>query len=417
MRAEVTTFDASDAARARKDFPSLERRVGETPIAYLDGPAGTQVPQRVIAAIGDYYRERNANIEGRFVTSRESDAMLQTARQTAARFVGATSATEISFGANMTTLTYSLSHALARTFEAGDEVVITQLDHEANRGPWLNLREQGVVVNEIAMGDGARLDPEDMARRITARTRVVAIGFSSNAFGTANDLRLARELSAKVGAKLFVDAVHGAPHFPIDVLALETDFLVCSAYKFYGPHVGILYCRAGLLDSLETDRLRAQHRQAPYRIETGTLNHAAIAGVTAAIDYLSSFGDSDEQRKRIVSAVSAIGHYEHTLAGAYYERVASIPKVRVWGPGFDEPRAPTVAITMDGEHPTSIATELGEQGIAVWDGDFYAARPMEILGLDQRGGVMRTGISMYNTLDEIERLVEALSRIARRPAR
>ena len=420
MRTKSASFDAGSAQRARADFPSLSRRVSDQPtadsayLAYLDGPAGTQVPRQVIDAIGAYYTEHNANTDGRFVTSRESDEMLGRARETVARLLGAPSGKEISFGANMTTLTYALSHALARTLEPGDEIVITQLDHEANRGPWLALRERGVIVNEIELSEGITLDAEDMARKITARTRLVALGYSSNAFGTVNDLRLARELSKRVGAKLFIDAVHGAPHFPLDVMEMDADFLVCSAYKFYGPHVGILYCRAGLLDSLETDRLRTQYPQAPYRIETGTLNHAAIAGVQAAIDYIAGWGSGSTERERIVSAISGIGAYEHGLAGACYRKLSSVPRTKIWGPSFEQARAPTIAITMEGETPTSLATQLGRVGIAVWDGDFYAARPMELLGLDQGGGVLRVGISMYNTHEEIDRLIEALNRIARR---
>jgi cysteine desulfurase family protein (TIGR01976 family) len=314
----------------------------------------------------------------------------------------------------MTSLTFALSHALAREMAPGDEVVITQLDHEANRGPWLDLRARGVEVKEIALRADATLDPEDMARQITGRTRLVALGFASNAFGTVNDVERARDLARQAGAYLLVDAVHYAPHFALDVTALDPDFLLCSAYKFYGPHVGVLYARPGLLDRLATDRLRTQHAEAPYRIETGTLNFAAIAGVRAAVDYIASWGQDSpggvaDRRSRLLDAMAGLQAYEHDLARAYYEGVASIPGVTVWGPDFSaQRRAPTVSITVDGVHPGEAAQRLAARGIAVWDGHFYAVRPIEMLGLAQRGGVIRVGVSMYNTREEIDRLLEAV---------
>jgi cysteine desulfurase family protein (TIGR01976 family) len=326
-----------------------------------------------------------------------------------AAFLGARSWREISYGANMTTLTFALSHALGRAMEPGDEVVITALDHEANRGPWLGLRERGMVIKEVALRPDATLDPESMAEQIGPRTKLVAIGYSSNAFGTVNDVERARDLAHDVGAYVLVDAVHFAPHFPLDVAALDVDFLLCSAYKFYGPHVGVLYARPGLLEQLETDRLRTQSDDAPYRIETGTLNFAAIAGVNAAVEYLASWGEGSDLRGRLVEAMEHISAYEHDLAGMYYEGAAAIPGVTVWGPGFESGRrAPTVSITVDDVHPRWVARRLAERGIAVWNGHFYALRPIEVLGLGEKRGVIRVGISMYNTRDEIERLLEAL---------
>jgi len=284
------TFTEADCLRSRGDFPALERTVDDRPIAYLDGPAGTQVPRAVIDAITCYYEKCNANSHGEFVTSRESDLLVHETREAAAAFLGAPSWREVSFGQNMTTLAFSLSRALVREWQPGDEVVITQLDHEANRGPWLSLEERGIVVREVAVQPDGRLDYSDLERKVTSRTRLVALGLASNALGTVNDVAYARRLASSVGAYLLLDAVHYAAHFPVDVTALDTDFLLCSAYKFYGPHVGLLYCRPGLLDRLRTDKLRVQEDEAPFKIETGTLNHAALAGVKAAIEYIASWG-------------------------------------------------------------------------------------------------------------------------------
>jgi len=408
-------FTEIEAQRCRQDFPVLERTENDVPLAFLDGPAGSQVPASVIEAISSYYRTCNANTDGAFVTSRESDALVRSARETVAAFVGAPSWREISFGANMTTLAFALSHALAREMKPGDEVVITELDHEANRAPWLGLRDMGVVVKEVALLPDGRLDECDMRSKITARTRLVAIGYASNALGTVNDVPLARQLSKAAGAWLLVDAVHFAPHFPIDVTDLDPDFLLCSAYKFYGPHVGILYTRPGLLDRLRTDKLRTQDDVSPYRIETGTLNHAAIAGVRAAIEYIASWGDGAALRERLVSAMRAIARHEHGLAAFYRDHVSRVPGVTAWGQDFASPwRAPTVSITIDGVRPCEAAEALGKRGVLVWDGDFYAARAIEVLGLAESGGVLRTGVSMYNTRGEIERLLDGVAELARR---
>lgn len=408
-------FGNAECARCRRDFPSLARTLDGRPLAYLDGPAGSQVPQRVIDAVAAYYRTNNANTHGAFVTSRESDEIVRGAREAAAAFLGAPSWREISFGANMTTMNFSLSQALAREMKPGDEIVITELDHEANRGPWLNLRERGIVVREVALQRDGTLDLEDMRGKVTGRTRLVAVGYASNALGTVNDLEVARALSRAVGAWLLVDAVHYAPHFPLDVSALDPDFLLCSAYKFYGPHVGVLYTRAGLLDRLRTDRLRTQDGAAPYRIETGTLNHAAIAGVKAAIEYIASWGEGSSLRARLVSAMEAIYAHEHGLASLYRDNVRRFPGVTAWGPDFSTTRrAPTVSITITGVTPSEAAGKLGERGVLVWDGDFYAARAMEVLGVAERGGVLRAGILMYNTREEVERLLDGVAAIAER---
>lgn len=407
-------FTADDCARCRRDFPSLSRTVDGVPLAFLDGPAGTQVPEPVIAAMSEYYRTSNANTHGEFPTSRETDRLLQEARETVAAFLGAPSGREVSFGQNMTTLTYSLSYALAREMAPGDEIVITQLDHEANRGPWLNLQEKGIVIREVALRRDGRLDPEDLARQITPKTRLVALGIASNALGTVTDATLARRLSREVGAWLLLDAVHYAAHLPIDVMALDADFLLCSAYKFYGPHVGILYARPGLLDRLPTDRLRVQDEQGPARVEMGTLNHAALIGVKAAVEYIASWGEGGSLRERIVSAMNGIAGWEHAVGTYYYDRVREIPGVTVWGPDFSGPRAPTISITIDGVPAIEAARSLGRRGIQVWDGHFFAIRPVEALGLLEQGGLLRTGIVMYNTREEVDRLLGGIAALARR---
>jgi cysteine desulfurase family protein (TIGR01976 family) len=403
-----TIYDARTSARARGDFPALDREYNGARLAYFDGPGGTQVPSVVIEAVSDYYRRYNSNIHGMFVTTNETDKMLQDARETMADFLGAPSWRCISFGANMTTLNFSLAHAIAKGMSEGDEIVITELDHEANRGPWLNLRQYGVVVKEVGLLPSGELDYADMREKISGRTKLVAIGMSSNALGTMNDVAAARHLSRQVGALLVLDAVHYAPHHPIDVQDIDPDFLICSAYKFYGTHVGVLCSRPGALDALETDALSTQEPEAPYKIETGTLNHAAIAGAMAAVGYIASFGAGSTRREKIVSAMLAISSYEHDLAVRYYEEVAKIPGVSVVGPNFDGPRVPTVSITIDGIEPAEAARQLGEKAICTWDGDFYAARAIERLGLKERGGVLRTGISMYNTKEEVERLLDGI---------
>jgi len=405
-------YTAEHCARARKDFPALQRARAAGELAFLDGPGGSQVPRCVIEAIEDFYASCNVNTHGNFPPSQEVDRRMQVAREALAAFLGAAGPQCISFGQNMTTLNFSLSSAIGRTLKPGDEVLITQLDHEANRGPWLKLKDQGVVVREVLMTPAGQLDADDMAAKISARTKLLALGASSNALGTVNDLALARRLTREVGALLVLDAVHYAPHFPLDVQALDPDFLLCSAYKFYGPHVGVLYSRPGALDNLPTDRLSVQDPQAPYRIETGTLNHAAIDGARAAVQYLAGWGTGASLRARIVDAMSSIAAYEHELAKGYYEAVRRIPGVRVWGPDFSRrARAPTVSITLDSMTASQAAAALGAQGICVWDGNFYAARAVELLGLEQRGGLLRTGFSLYSTEAESQRLLAALAEL------
>ena len=406
-------FSEHDSLRARGDFPALAPRRTGPELAFLDGPGGSQVPRAVIDAIAEFYATCNVNTHGNFPPSREVDRRMLDARAAVAAFLGASSADTVSFGQNMTTLNFALSGAIGRTLAAGDEVVITQLDHEANRGPWLALKDRGVVVQEVRLLESGVLDTEDMAAKLSRRTKVLALGASSNALGTVNDLALARRLSREVGALLVIDAVHYAPHFPLDVGALDADFLLCSAYKFYGPHVGILYSKPGALERLPTLRLSVQDPAAPYRVETGTLNHAAIEGVRAAIEYLASWGTGTSLRERIVDAMTSISAYEHGLARACHEGLLRrIRGVKIWGPDFSaRARAPTVSITLERHSAEAAAVTLGGQGICVWDGNFYAARAVEVLGLADRGGLLRIGVSMYSSAAEIARLLDALERL------
>lgn len=409
----TVVFDEETCYRCRGDFPSLWRTFGGHPVAFLDGPGGTQVPKAVIDAIVDCYRNRNVNTHGNFPPSAEIDERLLEARCAMADLLGASSHRQISFGQNMTSLAFSLAHAIARAIRPGDEILITQLDHEANRGPWQMLQERGAVIQEVPLLPQGELDYEQMRKLITEKTRLLALGCSSNAIGTVNDLRLARELTRQVGAWLILDAVHFAPHFPIDVQQLDPDFLLCSAYKFYGPHVGVLYSRPGALDALMTDRLIVQDEAAPDRIETGTLNHPALEGVSAAVDYLARFGRGSTRMETVHSAMAAISAYEHELGEYLWSALGELSGVRLWGVGFERPlRAPTVSFTIDDVDPALIAKSLGKVGICVWDGNFYASRPVDVLNVPG-GSLVRVGFSMYNTKDEAERLVKCVAALGR----
>ncbi len=395
--------------KIRSQFPALSREVSGLPLAYLDGPAGTQVPQSVIDAMVDYYRTSNANTHGFFAGSLETDEMLQQTRQGVATFLNASDAACISFGANMTSLNFSLSRAILRVLSKGDEILITQLDHEANRGPWLSLEEHGMVVKEVLVAKDGTLDYDDFRMKVTPRTKLICLGMASNIFGTVNDIALARKLADEVGARLLLDAVHYAPHFSIDVQAIDCDFLLCSAYKFYGPHVGILYSKPGLLQTLPTDFLRTQSDQAPYRIETGTLNHAAIAGVKAALAFLIDLGSGTSDRQRVVDAMMKIGKHEQALARRLANGLAQIAGCKIWGPSMEvENRTPTIAFTCTGLHPDLVCQQLAKNAINGWSGHFYALRAVERLDLMRQGGVTRLGVVAYNTEDEIDRTLSAV---------
>jgi cysteine desulfurase family protein (TIGR01976 family) len=408
----ASEFDEEACYRCRADFPSLQRTFGAQPVAFLDGPGGTQVPHAVVEAIADCYRNRNVNTHGNFPPSAELDERMLEARSAVADLLGSKDPDRISIGQNMTTLAFSLSRAIGRTIAPGDEVLITQLDHEANRGPWQLLQERGAVVREVPLLPTGELDYVALKGLLSAKTRLLALGCSSNAIGTVNDLKTARALTREAGALLILDAVHYVPHFPVDVDELDPDFLLCSAYKFYGPHVGILYSRRGALEALTTDKLIVQDDAAPYRIETGTLNHPAIEGVGAAVEYMAKFGRGSSRREAVHDAVAAIAVYEHGLGQYLWSALEEVPGVCLWGVKFTSAaRAPTVSFTVDGLDSAVIARTLGKAGICVWDGNFYAPRPVEVLNVPG-GSLVRVGFSMYNTKEEAERLVRVIVSLA-----
>ena len=397
----------------RSQFRSLQQERAGHPFIFLDVPAGTQVPEPVIEAMAGYYRTCNANTHGQFSTTRDTDHLLDATRSDVATFLGAENMSNISFGQNMTTLNFSLSKAIGRYLRPGDEILISQLDHESNRGPWLKLQDQGIVVKEIRLLADGHLDYQGLIHVLTPRTKLVAIGLASNMLGTVNQIALVRQLTHEVGAWLLLDAVHYAPHFPIDVQALDCDFLLCSAYKFYGPHVGILYTRTGLLDMLPTDCLRTQIQHAPYKIETGTLNHAAIAGVRAAIHFIANLGEGNDLKLKLKSAYQVIQQHERNLAFKLYQGLDKLSAVKLFGPGWsDAQRAPTISFTWNGKTAEEVCRYLGERSIHAWDGHFYAIRAAEVLGLSSIGGVTRMGISAYTTHEEIEKTLSVLKSLA-----
>jgi cysteine desulfurase family protein (TIGR01976 family) len=397
----------------RKQFPSLKRKHNNKPIIFIDGPAGTQVPQSVIDSISGYYTTSNANTHGAFVTTKETDIIIERTRTAMATLLGAENDETISFGQNMTTLNFALARTMSRVLNAGDEVLITQLDHEANRGPWLTLRDFGIKVREVKLLPSGLLDYDDFAAKINENTRLVCMGMSANSIGTVNDFKRVRQLTYKYNAWLLLDAVHYAPHFSIDVQSICCDFLLCSAYKFYGPHIGILYSRPGLLDRLPTDRLRTAAQVAPYSIETGTLNHAAIAGVGAAVEFLSSVGNGMSMREKLVDAYHTISAHEFALASKLYAGLKKVSGITLVGQDFSSPsRTPTVSFTLKGKTPEQVCTELAMDNICAWDGHFYAIRAIESLGLLEQGGVTRLGISIYNTDQEIDFVLNRIESIA-----
>ena len=394
------------------EFPSLSRIYNRKRMIYFDGPGGTQVPKPVIQSMSEYYRKSNANTHGFFQSSIETDAVIYNARKNMATLLGAEGPDTMSVGQNMTSLNYALSRAFSKKLVPGDEIVITQLDHEANRSPWLQLRQYGMVVREVTMTENGTLDYQDFENKINERTRLVAMGWASNAFGTVNDIERIRKLTYSANALLLVDAVHYAPHFLIDVQKYGIDFLLCSSYKFYGPHLGFLYAKPGILDTLPTERLKTQDQKAPYKIETGTLNHAALAGVSSAIQFIASLSDGDDFRKRIVNAYGQIQVHERDLALYLYDELKNISGVRIIGPTFkDGLRAPTVSFVHEKYTAAEVCKKLADRGIAAWDGHFYALKAIEVLGLFEKGGVTRIGISMYNSRADVAFLVNAIQEL------
>jgi cysteine desulfurase family protein (TIGR01976 family) len=402
-----------NSEKIREYFPSLGRvDTNNNQIIYLDGPGGTQVPIQVIEGISQYYIRSNANTHGEFVTSKETDFMMDGVRERVSEMLGSEGPKTISIGQNMTTLNYSLARALSRKFNEGDEVITTELDHEANRGPWKVLEEVGVKLIEVKLLDNGTLDYTDFKNKINNKTVMVCMGMSSNALGTLNDFVDIGNYLKDKNCLFLLDAVHYAPHFSINVQELGCDFMLCSAYKFYGPHVSFLYSRPGLLDSLSPDRLVVQDQEAPYIIETGTLNHAACSGVASAIDFISSIGEGDSLREKLESAYQKISNHEFELAKHLYDSLQNFQKITVIGPDFSsKKRTPTVSFVHNDFSPHEVCKKLASKNICAWDGHFYALKAIQKLGLESKGGVTRLGVSVYNTKQEIDKVIEVISEI------
>ena len=413
----------SRRAAVRWEFPALSRLHGGRPYSYLDGPGGTQVPRRTIDAMARYLERCNANHEGAFATSEESDSILAQAHVAAADFLGAGGPDEVVFGQNMTTLTFAVSRAIGRTLEAGDEIVVTRLDHDANVAPWLALQEErGAVIRWVGIRDDCTLDMAEMERAIGPRTRVVAVGLASNAVGTINPVSRIVEMAHAAGAWTYVDAVHAGPHVPIDVAALDTDFLVCSPYKFFGPHLGLLYGKPERLEQLASYKVRPAPDAGAGKWETGTLPGESIAGLLGTFEYLTWIGrefggaaPSATRRETFAAAMRAIRATERRLALQALTALNAIPGLAMRGvvdPARIDERVPTFAFTLAERTPRQVAVELGKRGIAVWDGDYYAYELIRTLGLAETGGMVRVGFVHYNEPEEIERLAEALRELA-----
>lgn len=412
MTTAQTKHSVSSIAEIRSHFPALQRTHNEHPVAYFDGPGGTQVPRQVGAAVTDYLYHHNANTHWNYPTSAETDAILEQAREVCADFINA-SASEIAFGANMTTLTFHLSRTLGAQLRAGDEIVVTELDHHANVAPWRYLSvERGVTVRSVKfVPETGQIDWNDFEQAITNRTRIVAIGAASNALGTINRIERATEMARAVGALIFLDGVHYVPHVLADVRALDCDFLAMSAYKFYGPHVGVLFGKHELLESLNFPKLIPAPDEPPENLETGTQNHEGIAGAAAAIDFLASLAEGESRRARLQTAFEELHLRSSALARRLWQGLGEIERVRLYGPTPDVPRTSTIAFTVDGIRSSEVAGKLADRGMFLSHGDFYAATVTERLGLGDEG-LVRAGCACYTTSAEVDRLIEGIEAIA-----
>jgi len=449
----MTTFDAS---LVRSQFPALSQIVNGRPAVFFDGPGGTQVPQRVIDAISDYLIHANSNTHGAFQTSARTDEAIAAAHAAMADFLGC-DPDEVVFGPNMTTLTFAMSRAIGRELQPGDEIVVTRLDHDANVSPWVALEERGVKIRYVDIDvEDCTLDMGDLRQQINERTKLVAVGYASNAVGTINDVAEITRLAHSVGALSYIDAVHYAPHGPIDVRAIDCDFLACSPYKFFAPHAGTLYGKREHLQRLHPYKVRPATEELPGRWMTGTQSHEAMAGVAAAVEYLAELGrmvgepkqqaeqanaaaeqhiaqpddsearesqydvsvsSSSARRQALLAAMDAIRSYERALAEKLIKGLLEVPRLTFYGirePERFDQRTPTVSIRIEGHAPRALAEFLGSRGIYTWDGNYYALNLSERLGAEDSGGMLRIGLAHYNTSEEIDRLLEALHEIAGR---
>ncbi len=422
-----------DLSSYRRYFPSLAQTVNGKQAIYFDNPGGTQVAQQVIDAMIAYFREANANTHGAFVTSHRTDHVIAAARSAMADFLHAASPREIVFGPNMTTLTFAFSRAIGKTLQPGDEIVVTTLDHDANVAPWLALQERGIVIRTVDVHpEDVTLSMEDMRAKIGERTKLVAVGYASNAVGTINDVATVIRWAHEVGALAWIDAVQFAPHAPIDVQAINADFLVCSSYKFFGPHLGILYGKAEHLERFPAYKVRPASNDIPDRWETGTQNHEGLAGLVGVVDYLSLLGREQDiyyrdafkvdaagrpyssRQRELKVAMQAIMDYERGLSAQLLAGLREIRDLQVYGitnPQDFARRVPTVACNIQGYTPRKLAEFLAAQGVFAWDGNYYALAIMERLGLEERGGALRLGMAHYNTPEEIDQVLEVLERL------
>jgi cysteine desulfurase family protein (TIGR01976 family) len=393
----------------RAQFPALLREHGGHPVAYFDGPGGTQVPRQVMGAMADYLMNHNANTHWAYPTSEETDAAIAGARAWLAALLNA-GAQEVAFGANMTTLTFHLARALGRGWGPGDEVIITELDHHANQAPWRAIeRERGITIKVVPINLATyELDWAALERAFTPRTKLLAIGAGSNALGTMPDVGAAARLAHAAGALCFVDAVHYTPHGVVDVRAFDCDFLACSAYKFYGPHIGVLYGKAARLAALDVPKLQPAPDTIPERLETGTQNHEGIVGAGAAVEFLASLGQGDSPRAKLVSAMTELHARGEQLFSRLWDGLGAIKGVTRHGPPPGRPRTPTVSFTVKGVSPEQAARALAMQGVFVSHGDYYASTVVDRLGL-QPDGMIRAGCSCYTNLDEVERLLAGVA--------
>ncbi len=411
-----TETKALDIAWVREQFPSLKLQVNGRAAAFLDGPAGTQVPKQVMEAIQNYLLRANANTYGAFETSRRNDALIASARAAMADFFNCDS-DQVAFGQNMTTITFALARAIARELLPGDEIVVTTLDHDANVAPWRALEEKGVVVRQVDIHEeDCTLDLEDLKKKITRKTKLVAVGYASNLVGTINPVAEITRLAHEAGALMFVDAVHFAPHGLIDVKALDCDFLVCSPYKFFGPHMGTLYGKREHLQRFRPYKVRPATDTSPECWETGTQVQELIAGIAAAVDYIAELGrhcdaSANNRREALHAAYRATLPYERVLLTKLLEGLQDIPGLKIYGitdPKRFAERCSTLSLRISEHHPTEIAKFLGDRGIFTWDGNFYAMNLSERLGVEHKGGVLRIGLVHYNTAEEVDRLLAAL---------
>jgi cysteine desulfurase family protein (TIGR01976 family) len=411
----------------RAHFPALERRHNGVPVAYFDGPGGTQVPRAVVDAVSDYLYHHNANTHWKYPTSAETDEIIASARMKLAEFVGGQSA-EIVFGANATSLAYHVSRALGRLFTAGDEIIVTELDHHANVGPWQALARERSCTLQVVKFDptSGQLDWQDFESKVNARTKLIAIGAASNALGTISDVRRATRLARSVGALVFVDAVHYAPHNLVDVRAMDCDFLICSAYKFYGPHIGVLWCRRELLESLPFAKLQPAPNTAPERAETGTLSHEGIAGAAAAVDFLASLAiiskpspsgrgqgeGTASRRDQLQTAFAALHNSSAALTHQLWPALADIAGVTLYAPPPGVPRTATIAFTVENVPSSEVARRLASRGLFLSHGNFYAATVVERLAVGPEG-LVRAGCACYTNAEETARLITGVREIAK----